>query len=83
MSDINISKTKDSVADPYGQQGQDQTVQDVAQQRQRYLFYKAKIFLVKVWNKQSKNSGVGRLPTIQKTDTLLLGSQNNLVMLHY
>ena len=56
--------------------------QSVVQYIQSYLSFKAKSSLVKGWNKQNENSGVGRLPTIQKTETLLLGSHNNLVMLH-
>ena len=55
--------------------------QAVAQQRQIYLSSKSKSCLVKGWNKQNKNSGVGRLPTIKNTNTLLLGSQNILVVL--
>ena len=39
-------------------------------------------WLVKGRNKQNKNSGDGIIPKIQKTDTLLLGSQNTLVMIH-
>ena len=57
-------------------------MQDVVQQIQSYLSSKTKSCLVKGWNKQNENSGVGRLPTIQNTGTLLLGSQNTLVMLH-
>ena len=82
MSDINLSKTKDSVADSYIQHCQDLTTQAVVQQIQSYLYSKTKSCLVKGWNKQSKNGGVVRLPTIQNTENLLLGSQNTLVMLH-
>ena len=39
-------------------------------------------YLGKVWNKQTKNSGVGRLPTTQKTGIILIGSQNTLLVLH-
>ena len=47
-----------------------------------YLSSKTNIYLIKGWNKQSKNTRVGRLQTIQKTDTLLIGLQITLVMLH-
>ena len=82
MSDIHLSKTRDIVADPYRQQGQDQTAQAVVRQSQIYVSSKNKSYSVKGWNNQSKNSGVGRLLTIQKTDTLLIGSQNTLIVLH-
>ena len=57
-------------------------MQAVVQQIQSYLSSKNNSCLVKGCNKQNKNGGVGRLPKIQKTDTLLLGSQNTLVVLH-
>ena len=82
MSDRHLSKTRDIVAYPYSQQGQDQIVQAVVQQSQKYLSSKTKSYLVKGWSKQSKNSEVGRILKIYKTDTLLLGSHNTLVVIH-
>ena len=75
-------KTKYSIANTYIYQGQDQTAQAVVQQSQIYLSSKTKSCLVKGWNEKNKNNGIGRLPTIQNTDTLLLGSQNTLAVLH-
>ena len=46
------------------------------------LSSKTNIYLVKGYNKQSNISLVCILPKIQKTDTLLLDSQNTLVVLH-
>ena len=43
---------------------------------------KTKSCLVKAWNEQIINSEVGILPINQRTDTLLLGSQNTLVVIH-
>ena len=56
--------------------------QYVVQQIQNYVSSKTKSFLVKVRNNQNKNSGFGRLTTTQKTYTLLLDSQNILVVSH-
>ena len=82
MSDIHLSKTRDIVSDMYSQQGQDQIVQAVVRQIQSYLSTKTNTYLVRGWKKQSKNSEVVRIRTIQTTDTLPLGSQNTLVVLH-
>ena len=54
----------------------------MVKQIQSYLSSNTKSCLVKGWNKQNKNSVVGILPTIQNNDTILLGSQNTLVVLH-
>ena len=70
------------VADPYIWKGQEYTAQAVVQQSQSYLSTKTNNYLDKGWNNKNKNNGVGRLPTIPNTDTLLLGSQNTLVVLH-
>ena len=82
MSDRHLYKTNDSITDPYGQRRQDQMTQDVVQQSQRYLSSNTKSCLVKGWKNQNKNIGVGTLPTIPKTETILLGSLKNLVVLH-
>ena len=43
---------------------------------------KIKNIRAKASKKQNKNDGVGKLPTIQKTYTLLTGLQNTLVVIH-
>ena len=50
--------------------------------RRKILFSKIESPLFKGWKKQRNNSGVGILPTIKKTDTVLLGSWNTLFVPH-